>query len=61
MVEQRIIADNTGFNDPVTKEYKYGSNAMGANAYTFLRGTNSLFKSDQAKHLIPSPDSIIAG
>ncbi|WHY17193.1 cadherin-like beta sandwich domain-containing protein [Paenibacillus sp. G2S3] len=61
VVEQRIIADNTGFNDPVTKEYKYGSNAMGANAYTFLRGTNSLFKSDQAKHLIPSPDSIIAG
>ncbi|WP_375103148.1 cadherin-like beta sandwich domain-containing protein [Paenibacillus sp. RS8] len=61
VVEQRIIADNTGFNDPVTKEYKYGSNAMGANAYTFLRGTNSLFKSDQANHLIPSPDSIIAG
>lgn len=61
VVEQRIIADNTGFNDPVTKAYKYGSDAMGANAYTFLRGTNSLFKSDQANHLIPSPDSVIAG
>ncbi|OBZ15001.1 hypothetical protein A8L34_14065 [Bacillus sp. FJAT-27264] len=60
-VENSIVADNTGFNDPVTKEYKYGSSAMGANAYTFLRGTNSLFQSDLASKLIPSPDSIISG
>ncbi|MFF2910280.1 cadherin-like beta sandwich domain-containing protein [Paenibacillus sp. NPDC057934] len=60
-VEQSIVEDNTSFNDAVTKEYKYGSSAMGANEYTFLRGTHSLFKSDLASGLIPSPASIIAG
>lgn len=59
-VEESIIADNTGFNDPATKEYKYGSDAMGANEYTFLRGTHSLFKDDLAAGLIPSPDSVIS-
>ncbi|QOS78881.1 DUF2252 family protein [Paenibacillus sp. JNUCC31] len=60
-VEDSITADNTGFNDPATKEYKYGSDAMGANEYTFLRGTHSLFKADLAAGLIPSPDSVIPG
>ncbi|MFC3747684.1 cadherin-like beta sandwich domain-containing protein [Paenibacillus sp. GCM10012306] len=60
-VEQSIVEDNTSFNDAVTKEYKYSSNAMGANEYTFLRGTHSLFKADLASGLIPSPASIIAG
>ncbi|SEA48698.1 Lamin Tail Domain [Paenibacillus sp. 276b] len=61
VVENSIIADNTGFNDPATKEYKYGSDAMGANEYTFLRGTHSLFKADLAAGLIPSPNSVIPG
>ncbi|NUU60656.1 cadherin-like beta sandwich domain-containing protein [Paenibacillus agri] len=60
-VEHSIVDDNTSFNDAITKEYKYGSSAMGANEYTFLRGTHSLFKSDLASGLIPSPASIIAG
>ncbi|KOY14868.1 S-layer homology domain-containing protein [Paenibacillus xylanivorans] len=61
VVEDSIIADNIGFNDPATKEYKYGSDAMGANEYTFLRGTHSLFKADLAAGLIPSPNSVIPG
>jgi len=61
VVEDSIIADNTGFNDPATKEYKYGSDAMGANEYTFLRGTHSLFKADLAAGIIPSPSLVIPG
>ncbi|UPK46802.1 S-layer homology domain-containing protein [Paenibacillus pabuli] len=61
VVEDSIIADNTGFNDSATKEYKYGSDAMGANEYTFLRGTNSLFRADRAAGLIPSPNAVIPG
>ncbi|WP_175480767.1 DUF2252 family protein [Paenibacillus sp. OK003] len=61
VVENSIIADNTGFNDPATKEYKYGSDAMGANEYTFLRGTHSLFKADLAAGFIPSPSLVIPG
>ncbi|TDF95416.1 DUF2252 family protein [Paenibacillus piri] len=60
-VKQRIVADNTFFNDPAVKAYKYGSDAMGANAFTFFRGTNALFRSDYASGLIPSPGSAIPG
>lgn len=60
-VERSIVADNIGFNNPALKEYKYGSSAMGANEYTFLRGTDALFKSDHAAGMIPSPASIISG
>ncbi|GAS81819.1 DUF2252 family protein [Paenibacillus amylolyticus] len=58
-VEKSIIADNTFFNDPVTKEYKYGTEGLAANEYTFLRGTNALFKADLASGLITSPAEVI--
>ncbi|MCG7381921.1 DUF2252 family protein [Paenibacillus sp. ACRRY] len=60
-VVQSIIADNTFFNDPLIKEYKYGTEGLAANEYTFLRGTNSLFQADLASGLIASPAEWIEG
>ncbi|MCS7460044.1 DUF2252 family protein [Paenibacillus doosanensis] len=60
-VKQNIIADNTFFNDPAIKAYKYGSDVMGANAFTFFRGTNALFRSDLNSGVIPSPGTVIPG
>jgi len=57
-VEQVLKNDNTFFNDPATKAYKYSVEALAHDAFTFFRGTNAVYQADMGKAIFPLPQAL---
>ncbi|MBM7568599.1 DUF2252 family protein [Paenibacillus sacheonensis] len=57
-VETTLKQDNTFFNDPITKAYKYSVQALAHDPFTFLRGTLAVYQADLASHVLPLPEAL---
>ncbi|MBY9081184.1 DUF2252 family protein [Paenibacillus sp. HN-1] len=57
-VEQTIKESNSFFADPLTKAYKYSTDAVAHDAFTFLRGSADVFYRDLGTSVLPLPASL---
>lgn len=56
----QLVADNAFFDDPAIKAYKYSTQALAHDAYTFFRGTGGQYWSDLGTSKLPVPSELSA-
>lgn len=56
----QLAADNAFFDDPAIKAYKYSTQALAHDAYTFFRGTGGQYWSDLGTSKLPVPSELSA-